>query len=216
MIKITPRAGNVFAATLLGVSLLGLPVWAAETNTTDQNTTGSKANDARANDSKSGAAPGSRLAPGSSADAKAAEATRDTNLTTAKTGTGMTEEDMRAADRRDVRMRHMHDRLHITAAQEDKWSAVVKVMAENETAGRNRRMDSNREDRRRDDREETRMSAVDNLKAMQVHADDSAANLKKIIPPVEALYTSLSPDQQKRADQMFSHRDRRDRGNRDD
>ncbi len=49
------------------------------------------------------------------------------------------------------------------------------------------------------------MTAVDDLKSYEAITDAHADGLKKLIPAFEQLYTSMSDDQKKTADQIFRH-----------
>ena len=51
-------------------------------------------------------------------------------------------------------------------------------------------------------------SAVDDLKSFQIIADEHSNGLRKLIPAFEALYAIMTPEQQKRADRVYSRRER--------
>ena len=51
-------------------------------------------------------------------------------------------------------------------------------------------------------------TAVDDLKAFQIIADEHANGLRKLIPAFEALYASMTPAQKKHADQVFRKHER--------
>ena len=113
--------------------------------------------------------------------------------TAAKTGEG--KHHRMPTDRVEARIKSLHDRLKITAAQETQWAAVADAMRDNA-----RTMDAAIQQR------ETAkaMTAVDDLKAYQAIADAHAQGLQKLIPAFDALYASMSDDQKKNADAVFS------------
>ena len=134
----------------------------------------------------------------SSAPAIGAEQVAATPLV--KSTSATTAHEQRAAERSEHRIREMHDRLRITAAQEESWTNVAKVMRDNDAAFR-----ASIGERYRDDKP---MGAVDDLKSFQMIADEHSNGLKKLVPAFETLYGAMTPDQQKRADRVFAHRGR--------
>jgi len=98
-------------------------------------------------------------------------------------------------ERVEARIKSLHDRLNITAAQETQWAAVADAMRDNaktmEAAIQQREAAKS-------------MTAVDDLKAYQAIADAHAQGLQKLIPAFDALYASMSDDQKKNADTVFS------------
>ena len=107
----------------------------------------------------------------------------------------MTAHAKHAADRSEQRIKELHDKLHITAAQESLWGNVAQAMRDNGQAMRASMMD-------RSTRLKT-MTAVDDLKSYQVLADQHSDGLKRLVPAFEALYASMTPEQRKRADHVF-------------
>ena len=105
-----------------------------------------------------------------------------------------------AADRGEHRIKELHDKLRITAAQEALWGTVAQAMRDNGQAMRADMTD-------RSTRLKT-MTAVDDLKSYQVLADQHADGLKRLIPAFEALYAGMTPQQQKRADHIFGEHQR--------
>lgn len=94
----------------------------------------------------------------------------------------------------------MHDKLMITQAQEEQWSKVAQVMAENAKS-----MDTltqTRADRAKE------MTAVDDLKSYGEITDAHADGIKKLTPVFGTLYASMSDPQKKVADTLFRHGDR--------
>jgi hypothetical protein len=104
------------------------------------------------------------------------------------------------SDRVDARIQKLHDALKITDAQETQWQAVAAAMRDNAQtmdAAVRQRMDARGE------------TAVEELKAYGVIAEAHAQGVQKLIPPFQALYDTLSDDQKKTADVLFSHSGRR-------
>jgi len=101
-------------------------------------------------------------------------------------------------DRVEARIRDLHAKLAITPAQEDQWKAVASVMRENAQT-----LDSIQQSRLDN---ASQMTAVDDVKSYSELADAHAQGLKNFVPAFQALYDSLSPAQQKNADQMFRGR----------
>ncbi|WP_338642150.1 Spy/CpxP family protein refolding chaperone [Burkholderia pyrrocinia] len=98
-------------------------------------------------------------------------------------------------DRIDTRINNLHDRLQITAAQEELWRKVAQVMRDN--AGT---MDSLRQARTS---HADSMSAIDDLKSYGQVADAHADGIRKLTPAFQALYDSMSEAQKKNADLIF-------------
>lgn len=61
---------------------------------------------------------------------------------------------------------------------------------------------------RRQNRSE--MTAVDDLRSYQKVAEVHVQGLKRLIPAFQALYDTMSPDQKKKADAAFGHKQARD------
>ncbi len=109
------------------------------------------------------------------------------------------------ADRAETRIKELHDKLHITAAQEEAWANVAQTMRDTAKTFQASTMD-------RSARLKT-MSAVDDLKSYQIIADQHADGLKQLIPVFETLYDGMSPDQKKNADQVFGEHQRHEHMN---
>jgi hypothetical protein len=106
-----------------------------------------------------------------------------------------------AADRAEARIKELHERLGITAAQETLWGAVAQTLRDNATALRAAVADwiAHRDT----------MTAIDDLKSYQIIAEAHSNGSKKLITAFEPLYAALTPDQQKKADHIFKeHRHR--------
>lgn len=98
-------------------------------------------------------------------------------------------------DRVEARIKELHTKLKITAAQEELWNNVAQAMRDNAKT---------MEDliRTRSEKAST-MTAVEDLKSYgeltQAHAD----SVKTFIPIFEPLYASMSDSQKKDADILF-------------
>jgi len=108
----------------------------------------------------------------------------------------MTDHGKHQADRVEKRIKELHDKLQITAAQEVLWGNVAQVMRDNANA-----MHASITDR---STKLKTMTAVDDLKSFEIVADQHAEGLKRLIPTFATLYASMTPAQQKRADHVFS------------
>lgn len=108
--------------------------------------------------------------------------------------------DERLAEASEVRIKELRGRLQVTAAQESLWNNVAQIMRDNAAKFR-----ANVPDRSTGPDTST---AVDDLKAFQIIADEHANGLRKLIPAFEALYASMTPAQKKHADQVFRKHER--------
>ena len=84
----------------------------------------------------------------------------------------------------------LHQRLQITPAQEPRFAALANVMRENARMMPSAPPPAN-------------PSAVDDLRLAIQGGEQELLGLKRLLPPLEALYASLSPAQQRTADQVF-------------
>jgi periplasmic protein CpxP/Spy len=102
------------------------------------------------------------------------------------------------ADRSEQRIKALHDNLRITADQEALWGNVAQAMRDNMKTMRASATD-------RATRLKT-MTAVEDLQSYQIVANQHADGLKRLVPAFQSLYASMSPAQQKHADQVFGAR----------
>lgn len=108
--------------------------------------------------------------------------------------------DVRAAQhqqRVEERITWLHTQLKITPEQEPQWKAFADVMRSNgQTMGDlyKQRMEG----------ENTR-NALDDMKQYAQISQAHAEDMQKLVTAFEPLYTSLSPEQKKLADQTFRH-----------
>ena len=101
----------------------------------------------------------------------------------------------------ETRISDLHAKLQITPEQEAKWKAVAKVMHANAEASR-----SLVEEKRKD---EATMTAVADLNAYADIAEAHAKHVRKLAKVFADLYATMSPDQQKIADQVFQDHKRK-------
>jgi periplasmic protein CpxP/Spy len=99
-------------------------------------------------------------------------------------------------DRVELRIKELHSELKITPEQEPQFDAVAQAMRDDAKG---------MEDAIAQRREAKSMTAVDDLKAYQAIADAHSQGLQKLIPAFQALYDTMSPEQKKNADAVFSH-----------
>jgi protein CpxP len=116
---------------------------------------------------------------------------------------GATPAAMKAADaKRDAAVEHhitdLHAKLKITPAEESKWKEVAETMRENA-----RELDKVIDKR---DSSVKSATAVDNLNSYAEIAQAHATNVKKLASAFSGLYSVMSDDQKKEADEVFSHR----------
>jgi hypothetical protein len=93
------------------------------------------------------------------------------------------------------RIKDLHTRLAITAAQEDSWGKVVQVMRDNESTMA--ALTSARADKA------ASMTAVDDLNSYAEIASAHADGLHKFAPVFGTLYDSMSDAQKANADAIF-------------
>jgi len=95
-------------------------------------------------------------------------------------------------------IKDLHATLKITPAEESQWNEVAQTMREN----------AKELDRAIDKREAkgTGATAIDDLNAYADIAQAHANNVKKLASAFSRLYSAMSDDQKKAADEAFSHR----------
>ena len=95
-------------------------------------------------------------------------------------------------------IQELHATLKITSAEESQWNEVAKTMREN----------AKELDRAIDKRDANVASAtaIDDLNAYADIAQAHANGVKKLASTFSALYSAMSDDQKKEADEVFSHR----------
>ncbi len=113
------------------------------------------------------------------------------------------EEVARETLRSETRIRRLHDRLEITAAEETLWAPIAQIMRENALALR--------VSVSHDKASMKLATAVNDLKTFQIIAEQHSSGLKKLIPAFTTLYDSMPPAQQKRANTVFGRHSREGR-----
>ena len=93
------------------------------------------------------------------------------------------------------RISDLHARLQITHDQEPLWQSVAQVMRDNASA-----MDALRQTHNTN---MDNMSAVESLRSYGEMIDAHADGIKKLTPAFQALYNSMSKNQQHNADLIF-------------
>ena len=109
---------------------------------------------------------------------------------------------MKSDAKRDDAVEHhitdMHAKLKITPAEESQWKEVADTMRENAKA-----MDKAIDKR---DASLASATAIDDLNAYADIAQAHATGVKKLAKSFSGLYSMMSDDQKKEADEIFSHR----------
>jgi hypothetical protein len=98
----------------------------------------------------------------------------------------------------EARIRELHSKLHITAAQQTQWDNLVAVMRDNAKA----MMDLQKQR----GQDASGMNAVEAVKSYQSVIEAHKAGMAKFVPAFQALYDSMSDAQKKTADAMFSRK----------
>lgn len=100
-----------------------------------------------------------------------------------------------AVERTESRIKQLQDALKITAEQDTLWNGLTQVMRDNA-----KEMDTLTKDRAVN---ALTMDAVENLKFNSHMTETHLSQLKKFLPPFEALYASMSDEQKKTTDTLF-------------
>lgn len=98
----------------------------------------------------------------------------------------------------EARIKELHRKLHITAAQQSQWDNLVQVMRDNAKA-----MYDLEKERKQ---EAESMTAVDAVKSYQAVIEAHEAGMAKFVPAFQSLYDSMSSAQKQTADAMFRSR----------
>jgi hypothetical protein len=100
----------------------------------------------------------------------------------------------------ETRIKELHKKLHITAAQKPQWDSLAQVMRNNAQA-----MVDLQKQRATDAQS---MSAVDVVKSYESVIEAHEDGMKKFVPPFAALYDTMSDAQKKTADSLFRSREK--------
>lgn len=111
----------------------------------------------------------------------------------------MTKSDAKRDSAVEQHIMDLHSKLKITPAEESQWNEVAETM----------RVNAKDLDQAIDKRDATIASAtaVDNLNSYADIAQVHANGVKKLATAFSGLYSAMSVDQKKVADEVFSHRD---------
>jgi LTXXQ motif family protein len=102
------------------------------------------------------------------------------------------------ADPVEARIKELHNKLHITAAQQVQWDNLVAVMR-----GNAKTMMELQKQRGQDAKS---MTAVDAVKSYAAVIEAHETGMSKFVPAFQALYEQMSNAQKKIADAMFQNR----------
>jgi len=100
-----------------------------------------------------------------------------------------------AVDHTEAQIKQLQGTLNITEAQEALWNNLTQVMRENA-----KEMDALSKERSEHIKT---MNAVERMKFHSQTTEAQFNQLNKLIPPFEALYSSMSDDQRKTTDTIF-------------
>lgn len=100
----------------------------------------------------------------------------------------------------EARIADLHTKLQITPAQEGQWKQVADVMRQNA-----KDVDAVIKERA----SAKNMNAVDDLKSYEKISSVHEEGMKRLIPPFQALYDSMSDQQKKNTDAVFHSQQRR-------
>jgi protein CpxP len=92
----------------------------------------------------------------------------------------------------DANIANLHQKLQITPPQEAQFGVVANVMRENARA-----------EASAPQQPAANATAVDDLRAFIQYSEVELAGLKRLLPALEGLYSTLSPAQKKAADAVF-------------
>ena len=92
----------------------------------------------------------------------------------------------------------LRKQLNVTAAQQPQFDALASAIRQNAQD-----MSANMPP----PGQNAALNAVEGMRMAQKLAQSEADSLNRLLPPLQALYDTLSPDQKKVADQLFSEQD---------
>ena len=104
----------------------------------------------------------------------------------------------------ETRISRLQQRLEITPEQMSQWNAVAQAMRDN--AHEVRELAQARA------QNAATMSAVDDLRSYEEINEAHVESIKKLLPPFDALYASMSDAQKKNADAVFAGFEHRHKG----
>jgi periplasmic protein CpxP/Spy len=113
-------------------------------------------------------------------------------------GSAMTIADAKRDGAVEKHIKELHVTLKITTAEEPQWNEVAETMREN-AKDLDRAIDKR-------DANVASATAIDDLNAYADIAQAHANGVKKLASAFSRLYSAMSDDQKKEADEVFSHR----------
>ena len=107
-----------------------------------------------------------------------------------------------AVEHTEAQIKLLEGELNITAAQKELWNNFIQVMRENakDTDARHEARHKARAEKGENDKP---MNAVEHMKFHSQITESHLDQMKKLIPPFEALYASMSDEQKKTTDTLF-------------
>jgi hypothetical protein len=104
-----------------------------------------------------------------------------------------------AVEQTEAQIKQLQDALNITEAQQELWNNLTQTMRENA-----KDMDALTDTLAKERAESTKtMNAVEHMKLHSQITEAHLGQLKKLIPPFEAFYSSMSDEQKKTTDTIF-------------
>jgi hypothetical protein len=95
----------------------------------------------------------------------------------------------------ETHIKHLHDKLGITSAEEPAWQAVAQAMRQN--------AEMMRQDYQMRSEKVANMTAIDNMRSYSHMAEQRAQEAQKMLAAFQPLYDQMSPEQKAKADQVF-------------
>jgi LTXXQ motif family protein len=100
-----------------------------------------------------------------------------------------------AVEKAEAQIKQLEDEITISKAQEELWNNLTQVMRENAE-------DMDALTKERDENAGT-MNSVEHMKLHSQITETHLGHMKKLIPPFEAFYNSMSDEQKKITDTVF-------------
>jgi len=97
----------------------------------------------------------------------------------------------------EARITDIHNKLKITAGEEDQWAKIAQIMRDNDN-----KMDELTDARMAN---EKNMNAIDDLKSYGDIVDEHADGIRRFTPAFAKLYADMSVSQKTEADKLFHH-----------
>jgi len=107
-----------------------------------------------------------------------------------------------AVEHTEAQIKLLEGELNITAAQKELWNNFTQVMREN-AKDTDTRHDARQKARAERGENAKPRNAVEHMKSHMETTESHLDQMKKLIPPFEALYASMSDEQKKTTDKIF-------------